>query len=64
MCNLDEVKRAMQPNTSLVWIESPTNPRMQVTDIAACADIARAGGALSMVDNSIMAPVFQVSRTE
>ena len=26
MCNLDEVKRAMQPNTSLVWIESPTNP--------------------------------------
>lgn len=49
----------MQPNTSLVWIESPTNPRMQVTDIAACADIARAGGALSMVDNSIMAPVFQ-----
>ena len=59
MCNLDEVRRAMQPNTSLVWIESPTNPRMQVTDIAACADIARAGGALSMVDNSIMAPVFQ-----
>ena len=35
ICNLDEVRRAMQPNTSLVWIESPTNPRMQVTDIGA-----------------------------
>ena len=32
---------------------------MQVTDLAAVADIARQGGALSMVDNSIMAPVFQ-----
>jgi len=59
MCNNDAVRKAMQPNTSLVWMESPTNPRMQVTDLAAVADIARAGGALSMVDNSIMAPTFQ-----
>jgi len=53
------VQRAMQPNTQLLWIESPTNPRMQVTDIAGLAQIAKAGGALSMVDNSMMAPVFQ-----
>jgi len=59
MCDADAVRRAMQPNTKLVWLESPTNPRMQITDIAACAQIARSHGALSLVDNSIMAPVFQ-----
>jgi len=59
MNDLGAVQRAMQPNTQLLWIESPTNPRMQVTDIAGLAQIAKAGGALSMVDNSMMAPVFQ-----
>lgn len=59
MTNVDEVRRAMQPNTKLVWMESPTNPRMQITDIRSVASIARQHGALSMVDNSIMAPVFQ-----
>ena len=42
-----------------MWLESPTNPRMQVTDVAGIAAIARAHGALSIVDNSIMAPVLQ-----
>ena len=40
-------------------VESPTNPRMQICDIAAIAAIAREAGAVSCVDNSIMAPVFQ-----
>jgi len=59
MCDVEAVRRAMQPNTNLVWMESPTNPRMQITDLAAIASIAKSHGALSMVDNSIMAPVFQ-----
>lgn len=40
-------------------VESPTNPRMQICDIAAIAAIAREAGAITCVDNSIMAPVFQ-----
>ena len=57
MCDLDAVRAAMRPETKLVWLESPTNPRMQVTDVAGVAAIARQHGALSIVDNSIMAPV-------
>ena len=59
MCDLDAVRRAITPETKLIWMESPTNPRMQVIDIAAIATLAREAGALSMVDNSIMAPIFQ-----
>jgi len=59
MCNLDAVRNAITPQTKLVWMESPTNPRMQVIDIASIARMARDAGAISMVDNSIMAPVFQ-----
>ena len=57
MCDLEAVRAAMRPETKLVWVESPTNPRMQVTDVAGVAAIARQHGALSIVDNSIMAPV-------
>ena len=59
MTDLDAVRRAMRPNTKLVWMESPTNPRLQITDIAGIASIAKSRGALSLVDNSIMAPIFQ-----
>ena len=59
MCDLEAVRRAIRPETKLVWMESPTNPRMQVIDIAGIAAAARSAGALSLVDNSIMAPVFQ-----
>ena len=40
-------------------MESPTNPRMQVIDIKGIAEAARAAGAYSLVDNSIMAPIYQ-----
>ncbi|KXZ54908.1 hypothetical protein GPECTOR_4g980 [Gonium pectorale] len=60
MTNLEAVRAAIQPGrTKLVIVESPTNPRMQVCDIAAIASMARAAGAITCVDNSIMAPVFQ-----
>lgn len=56
------VRAAIQPGrTKLVLVESPTNPRMQICDIAAIAAMSRAAGAVTCVDNSIMAPVFQVA---
>jgi len=55
----DNVARAMRPETRLVYIESPANPTMAVTDIAACAAIARAGGALLCVDNTFASPLLQ-----
>jgi cystathionine gamma-lyase len=52
------VAAAMTPATKLVWIESPGNPRMTITDIAACAEIAHRGGALLGVDNTFATPVL------
>ncbi|GIL55171.1 hypothetical protein Vafri_10770 [Volvox africanus] len=60
MTDLEAVRAAIQPGrTKLVMVESPTNPRMQICDIAAIVAIAREAGAITVVDNSIMAPVFQ-----
>jgi len=50
---------AMKPNTVAVLLETPTNPLMQLTDIAAAAQIARKGGALTVVDNTFATPYFQ-----
>jgi len=57
--NLDELKSAMRPNTKMVFIESPTNPVMAITDIAAVAKIAHKAGARVVVDNTFMSPYFQ-----
>ncbi|KAL0337905.1 UNVERIFIED_CONTAM: Cystathionine beta-lyase, chloroplastic [Sesamum calycinum] len=56
--NLEEVAAAIGPWTKLVWLESPTNPRQQITDIRKIAEMAHAHGALVLVDNSIMSPVL------
>ena len=53
------VKKAMRRNTRIIWIETPTNPLMVLTDIAAVAKIAHAGGAELVVDNTFMSPYFQ-----
>jgi len=47
---------AMRPTTKLVWIESPTNPKLRVADIAAIATIAKQHGALLVVDNTFASP--------
>lgn len=49
---------AMTLATRLVWIESPGNPRMSITDIAACVQLAHARGALLGVDNTLASPVL------
>jgi cystathionine beta-lyase/cystathionine gamma-synthase len=49
----------MQANTRLVYVETPTNPTMEVTDLAAVAEIAHARGALMAVDNTFLSPYLQ-----
>ncbi|KAK6127312.1 hypothetical protein DH2020_038975 [Rehmannia glutinosa] len=56
--NLEEVASSIGPWTKLVWLESPTNPRQQISDIRKIAELAHAHGALVLVDNSIMSPVL------
>ncbi|HLE85120.1 MAG TPA: aminotransferase class I/II-fold pyridoxal phosphate-dependent enzyme, partial [Thermoanaerobaculia bacterium] len=57
--DLDAVRAAVGPRTKLVLVESPTNPMMDVSDIAAIAGIAHGAGALMAVDNTFMSPYFQ-----
>ena len=57
--DLAEARRAIRPGTKLVYIESPSNPSMQVSDIAALAEIAHAQGALVAVDNTFASPYLQ-----
>ncbi|KAK3043172.1 hypothetical protein RJ639_001605 [Escallonia herrerae] len=56
--DLEEVASAIGPWTKLVWLESPTNPRQQISDICKIAEMAHAYGAIVLVDNSIMSPVL------
>jgi cystathionine beta-lyase/cystathionine gamma-synthase len=57
--DLDALKKAMRRNTRIVWIETPTNPLMVLTDIREISRIAHAGGAEVVVDNTFMSPYFQ-----
>lgn len=59
MTNPQLVADAMRPNTRLVWVETPSNPLLKVTDIAALAEIAHRGGAVCAVDNTWASPVLQ-----
>jgi cystathionine gamma-lyase len=59
MTDLAAVERAFKPTTRLVWIESPTNPLLKIADVAAVAKLARARGAVSVVDNTFATPYFQ-----
>ena len=56
--DLDAVRAAVGPTTKLLWIESPGNPLLSITDIAACADIAHAVGALVACDNTLATPAL------
>ncbi len=55
----DAVRDAMRENTELLWVETPTNPLMNVNDIDALTDIADEYGALSAVDNTFATPMLQ-----
>ncbi len=57
--DLKALKQALRPGTKMVFIESPTNPVMTITDIRAVAAIAHKAGARVVVDNTFMSPYFQ-----
>ncbi|MFP4527235.1 MAG: trans-sulfuration enzyme family protein [Candidatus Kapaibacterium sp.] len=57
--DLDQVKNAMKPNTKVVFVETPGNPTLVMSDLAAIAEIAHKGGARLVVDNTFMSPVLQ-----
>jgi cystathionine beta-lyase/cystathionine gamma-synthase len=55
----DNVRDALRPNTALIFIESPANPTLKLTDVRAVADIGREAGVLVAVDNTFLTPVIQ-----
>ncbi|KAJ4971292.1 hypothetical protein NE237_004391 [Protea cynaroides] len=56
--DLSAVEAAIGPLTKLVWLETPSNPRLRISDIRKIAEMAHAHGALLLVDSSIMSPVL------
>ncbi|MEX0608529.1 MAG: cystathionine gamma-synthase [Balneolaceae bacterium] len=59
MTDLDQVKKAVTPQTKLMWIETPTNPLLRIVDIRALAKIAKPSGILTVVDNTFASPYLQ-----
>lgn len=59
MTRVEEVEKAVTPETRLIWIETPTNPLLRIIDIEAVSEIARKANALSVVDNTFASPYLQ-----
>ena len=57
--DLDAVRAAVTKQTRLVWVETPTNPLLKITDLAAIAEIAKGAGAVSVCDNTFATPLLQ-----
>jgi methionine-gamma-lyase len=57
--NLDEIVSAIKPNTKVLYIETPSNPTMELTDIKACAEIAKKHNLVLVVDNTFSTPFLQ-----
>ncbi|MCX5043884.1 cystathionine gamma-synthase [Aldersonia sp. NBC_00410] len=57
--DIDAVRAQLRPNTKLVWAETPTNPLLNIGDIAALADVAHGSGAKLVVDNTFASPYLQ-----
>ncbi|MFZ4400878.1 MAG: trans-sulfuration enzyme family protein [Bacteroidales bacterium] len=54
-----QIEKAFKPNTKVLFIETPANPTMDISDIAACAEIAHKHGALLVIDNTFCSPYLQ-----
>ncbi|MFN9373487.1 MAG: trans-sulfuration enzyme family protein [Planctomycetaceae bacterium] len=59
MQNPDNVRRALTPQTKGLWLETPSNPLLNLVDMEVLAAIAREAGAISIADNTFMSPYFQ-----
>jgi cystathionine gamma-synthase len=59
LMDLKALKASIKPNTRMVWVETPSNPLLRLTDIAAVVEIAHKAGALVVVDNTFLSPIQQ-----
>ena len=59
MSDLDAVRAACADGVAMLWIETPSNPRMKISDIAALAEIGHAAGAVVVADNTFATPLLQ-----
>lgn len=59
MTNPDNVRKAIRPNTKMLWIETPTNPLLNLVDIAAISEIGKASKLITVVDNTFASPYLQ-----
>jgi cystathionine gamma-lyase/cystathionine beta-lyase len=59
MTDAENVKKYVNANTKLIWLETPTNPTMQIVDIEACAKIAKENNIILAVDNTFASPYLQ-----
>jgi methionine-gamma-lyase len=57
--DFEAVEKALRPSTKLLFIETPANPTMKLTDLRACAELAKAKGILLAVDNTFASPILQ-----
>ncbi len=57
--SLEEIEKAIQPNTKAIYIETPTNPLLKITDIAGAVEIARKHNLMTIVDNTFSTPYWQ-----
>jgi cystathionine gamma-synthase len=59
MSDLAAVEAAIRPETKILWVETPSNPLMKISDIAALAEIAHRHGVIAIVDNTFASPALQ-----
>ncbi|MBW4719186.1 cystathionine gamma-synthase [Saccharothrix obliqua] len=59
LSDVDAVRAAIRPNTKVVWVETPTNPLLNIADIALLAQVAHSAGARLVVDNTFASPYLQ-----
>ncbi|MGA2227401.1 MAG: PLP-dependent aspartate aminotransferase family protein [Syntrophobacteraceae bacterium] len=59
MSRLENIEKAIKPNSRLLFLESPSNPLLKVTDLLGATEIARKHGLITMIDNTFMSPYFQ-----
>jgi cystathionine gamma-lyase/cystathionine beta-lyase len=55
----NNIKKYLNPQTKMIWVETPTNPTMQIVDIKACSEIAKAHQCMLAVDNTFASPYLQ-----
>jgi cystathionine gamma-lyase len=59
MYDAENIRNYINPNTKMLWVETPTNPTMQIIDITACSEIAKENNLILVVDNTFASPYLQ-----